>query len=222
MPYRMVRQQHLPAAIERGEVTWDEVDRIVECVVATLLRFDGVLSTASPSIDLLGRPEHRALAREAAARSVVLLRNEPVGDTPVLPLSTTQRLAVIGRLADTVNLGDGGSSDVWDLSCRTVLDGLRDRCGDVVHDDGSDVSRAAAVATEADVAIVVVGYTYLDEGEYIGETDASLTSMFPPGDEPDVVDRFHGQLHDLPPAEKPARMADRPRMFSRGGDRTYG
>ncbi len=100
---------------------------------------------------------------------------------------------MIGRLADTVNIGDGGSSDVWDLSCRTVLDGLRGAITDVVHDDGSDLGRATEAAASADVALVVVGYTYLDEGEYIGETDASLISLFPPGDEPDVVDRFQAQ-----------------------------
>ncbi len=219
MPYRMVRQQHLPAAIERGDVSWDTIDRSVERVIATVLRFDRVLSSPSPSIDLLGSPEHRSLAREAAGRSVVLLRNEPVDGAPVLPIDTSQRVAVIGRLADTVNIGDGGSSDVWDLSCRTVLDGVRDALADVTHDDGGDVERAATVAAAADVAVVVVGYTYLDEGEYIGETDSSLMAMFPQGDEPDVIDRFQGSLHDLPPAVKPPRLGERPRMFSRGGDR---
>ncbi len=218
MPYRMVRQQQLPAAIERGEVTWADVDRSVTRTIATLLRFDAVLSAPS-SADVIGAPEHRALAREAAARSVLLLRNEPVGGAPVLPLDPSCSVAVVGRLADTVNIGDGGSSDVWDLSCRTVLDGLRDAVATVTHDDGSDPARAATVAANADVAIVVVGYTYLDEGEYIGETDASLMSMFPPGDEPDVLDRFQALLAELPPTTKPGRMADRPRMFSRGGDR---
>ncbi len=219
MPYRMVRQQQLPAAIERGEVTWSDVDRSVTRTIATLLRFDAVLSTQSPT-DILGAPEHRALAREAAARSVLLLRNESVDGAPVLPLDPTRSVAVIGRLADTVNIGDGGSSDVWDLSCRTVLDGLRNAITTVTHDDGSDLARAATVAANADVAIVVVGYTYLDEGEYIGETDASLMSMFPPGDEPDVTDRFQAQLAALPSTTKPERMAERPRMFSRGGDRS--
>ncbi|MGB8858232.1 MAG: glycoside hydrolase family 3 N-terminal domain-containing protein [Ilumatobacteraceae bacterium] len=220
MPYRMVRQQHLPAAIERGEVTWADIDRSVARVISTLLRFDHVLSAPSPSIDILGTAEHRALAREAAARSVLLLRNQPVDEAPVLPLDPGWRVAAIGRLADTVNIGDGGSSDVWDLSCRSVLDGLRDVIGEVVHDDGSDLERAAAVAASTDVALVVVGYTYLDEGEYIGETDASLMSLFPPGDEPDVVDRFQGSLEGSPHPTKPARLGERPRMFSRGGDRT--
>ena len=220
MPYRMVRQQHLPAAIERGEVTWADVDRSVERVISTLLRFDAVLSTSSPEAAILGSPEHRALARETAGRSVLLLRNEAVDGAPVLPLDPTTRIAVLGRLADTVNIGDGGSSDVWDLSCRTVLDGLRDALTDVTFDDGTDLMRAAEVAASAAVALVVVGYTYVDEGEYIGETDSSLMALFPPGDEPDVVDRFQSQLDQLGSTTKPPRMADRPRMFSRGGDRS--
>ncbi len=218
MPYRMVRQQHLPAAIERGEVTWADVDRSVTRTIATLLRFDRVISGA-PQADVLGSPAHRALAREAAARAVVLLRNEPVDGTPLLPVDPSARVAVVGRLADTVNIGDGGSSDVWDLSCRTVLDGIRDACAAVTHHDGSDLAEAARVAADADVAIVVVGYTYVDEGEYIGETDSSLMALFPPADEPDVVDRFQAGLEGLPHTTKPPRMADRPRMFSRGGDR---
>ncbi len=219
MPYRMVRQQHLPAALEAGEVTWADVDRSVERVVSTLLRFDQVLTAPSPSEAALGSPEHRALAREVAGRSVLLLRNEAVEGSAVLPIAPSSRVAVFGTLADTVNIGDGGSSDVWDLSCRTVLDGLRSALADVTHDDGTDTERAAASAADADVAIVVVGYTYLDEGEYIGETDSSLFSLFPPADEADVVDRFQGRIEQLPATEKPGRMSDRPRMFSRGGDR---
>jgi beta-glucosidase len=220
MPYRMVRYQHLPAAIESGEVTWADVDRCVERVVATLLRFDAVLSAPSPSVDVLGAPEHRALAREVAARSAVLLRNEPVAGQTVLPLAAGQSLAVIGRLADAVNIGDGGSSDVWDLECRTVLDGLRAVVTDVAHDDGSDPARAATIAAAADVAIVVVGYTYLDEGEYIGESNPALSALLPSGDEPDALESYNEMLAGLPEYTKPEHLAGRGQMFSRGGDRT--
>lgn len=219
MPYRMVRAQHLRTALERGDVSWADVDRAVENVVATVLRFDDVLSTPSPPVDVLGSPAHRELAREVAGRSVVLLRNASVDGAPLLPLAPDGVVAVIGRLSDTVNLGDGGSSDVWDLDCHTVLAGLRDAGLDVVHDDGSDVARAAAVAGAAAMAIVVVGYTAEDEGEYIGETDPSLGALFPPADEPDTVDLFTAMLEDLPDTTKPDRLRDRPRMFSRGGDR---
>jgi beta-glucosidase len=208
MPFRMVRAQHLGEALERGDARWEDVDAAVSRIVGTLLRFDRVLSQV-PDPHVVGTAEHRALAREAAARSVVLLRNEPVGGTPVLPLSGGGTLAVIGRLGDAINLGDGGSSDVWDLDCHTVLDGLRTAAGAVAYDDGADVPRAAAVAAEADTAIVVVGYTYRDEGEQIGDGGSSFAQLFPPGDEPEVVERFEAMLAGLPPTTTPARVLER-------------
>ncbi|WP_436794722.1 beta-glucosidase family protein [Actinospongicola halichondriae] len=208
MPYRMVRQQHLADALERGDASWDDVDAAARRIVATLLRFDPVLTAPAPSPNVLCAPEHRDLAREVAGRSALLLRNEMVGDSPALPLAPGSRVAVVGRLADVVNLGDGGSSDVWDLDCVTVRAGLAD-VFDVTDDPAG-----------ADAAVVVVGCTYLDEGEYIGETDASLPAMFPAQDEPEVVARFEESIADLPTTVKPGRLDDRPRGFGTGGDRT--
>ena len=220
MPYRMVRAQHLRAALDSGEASWADVDSSVARIVATLLRFDDVLSAPRPGTEVVGSVQHRELAREVASRSVVLLRNELFGGSAVLPISPTTRLAVIGTLSDSINLGDGGSSDVWDLDCSTVLAGLRNVVADVVHDDGTDPSRVALAAAAADVAVVVVGYTYKDEGEYIGESDPSLPAMFPSSDEPHVADLFHASLADLPSTITPDRVADRPRGgFGVGGDR---
>jgi beta-glucosidase len=223
MPYRMVRAQHLPDALKDGRASWTDVDTAAERVVATLLRFDGVPSTPDPPASVLGAPEHRALAREVAGRSVVLLRNEPVGGTAVLPLASVggrrPRLAVLGRLANTVNLGDGGSSDVWDLDCHTILDGLA-AVADVAPADGSDIAGAAEIAAGADAAVVVVGYTCLDEGEYIGPPVASLADLFPPGDEPQVVERYRARVAALPPTTRPGHLEERPNAMSIGGDRT--
>jgi hypothetical protein len=154
---------------------------------------------------------------------VVLLRNEPVEGRPVLPLPAGTRLAVVGRLADRVNLGDGGSSDVWDLDCHTVAGGLRAEVGralsEVVVDDGDDLDLAAAVARSADAAVVVVGYTFEDEGEFIGQTDPALADLFPPGDDPDLVSST-SSIAARPPVITPERIGERPGGFSVGGDRT--
>lgn len=221
MPYRMVRQQHLRDALERGDAQCDDVDESARRVVSTLLRFDAVLSKAAPAPGVVGCEKHRSLAREVAARSVVVLRNESVGGVPLLPLSaSTDSIAVIGRLAAMVNLGDGGSSDVWDLDCHTVLDGLRAACEcAVTYDDGQDIGSAAVTASSADACVVVVGYTYRDEGEYIGDAGAGLAHLLPPADEPEVVDAFSSSIADLPPVQKPDRLAERPKGFSLGGDR---
>ena len=221
MPYRMIRAQHLTDALARGDASWADVDAAVTRVISTLLRFDDVIGAPAPPSSVVGSTEHRALAREVAARSVVLLRNELVGDHPMLPLPAAPgRVAVVGVLGNQVNLGDAGSSDVWDLECRTILDGLRAATSDVVFDDGTDIERACAVAEDADVVVVVVGTTYLDEGEYIGETDSELPKLFPPSDEPHVVDLYQESLTRLPTTVRPPRIADRPRGFGTGGDRT--
>lgn len=221
MPYRMVRMQHLPAALESGAASWADVDRAATCIVDTLLRFDAVLSAPNPDPAVVGSDDHRALAREVASRSVVLLRNEDVGGAPVLPLDPgAGRIAVLGRLADVVNLGDGGSSDVWDLDCTTILDGVQAVFDDVVHADGADVDDAVGLAAGAAVALVVVGYTAADEGEYIGATDPSLPAMFPKADEPEVVARFESFVADIAPITKPERLGERAMGFSVGGDRS--
>ena len=114
---------------------------------------------------------------------MVLLRNEPVGGRPLLPLdggATLSRLAVVGRLADLPNTGDHGSSDVRAPAVVTPLAGLRAALPEVeiVTPDADDPSGGAGAAG-ADAAIVVVGYTAEDEGEYVGSFDAEARHPVP-------------------------------------------
>jgi beta-glucosidase len=224
MPYRMVRAQHLPGALERGEASWADVDESVTRLIATLLRFDPVLGAPPPEPEVIGCAAHRDLARLAAARSTVVLRNDDIDGAPLLPLDPTvpTSVAVLGRLADEVNLGDSGSSDVWANDCRTVWQGMRQVFADGVLDDGADLDRAVAVAQAADVAVVVAGYTYLDEGEFIGGNQPELLALFPPADEAPVVARFQAEIAAVPPIDTPAHVASRGSGvgFAKGGDRT--
>ncbi|MGA2838114.1 MAG: glycoside hydrolase family 3 C-terminal domain-containing protein [Acidimicrobiales bacterium] len=173
MPFRQQRAQHLPAALESGGLAIADVDARVEATVATLLRFAEVVASV-PDRSVMASPAHRALAREAAVRSTVLLRNEG----RLLPVSPgLGRVAVLGRLAGVANLGDGGSSDVYPPDVSTLLDGVRGAfpSADVVHHDTD-----ASVADGADLAVVVVGLTKDDEGEFIDVgTSESMMTMFP-------------------------------------------
>jgi beta-glucosidase len=219
MPARMVRATGLPAALEAGEASWDDVDRAVGEVVATLLRFRSVLDQPAPPLDVLASPEHRALAREVAAKSVVLLRNEPVDGTPVLPLdaSALRRVAVLGRLAAVRNLGDGGSSDVLAPDAVTPLDGLRAALPgcEVVHADDD-----ATAAAGADAAVVVVGYTKADEGEYIGQDGTRhLRHLLPGPDDPELAAAFEASLAADPGPEPPPAVAGESIGLAEGGDR---
>jgi beta-glucosidase len=223
MPYRMVRAVHLAEQLERGEATWADVDAAVARIVSTLLRFDHVLSQPDPPRATIGAELHRTLAREVAGRSVLLLRNGECDGAPALPLSRSiGSIAVVGDLADTVNLGDGGSSDVYSLENVTVLAGVTAAVPNarVLHRDGSDVEGAVEAARGADAAIVVVGYTAEHEGEYIGDAGIDLAYLFPKADDPALVEAFEAEVADLPPTIKPPRVADRQDFgFSKGGDR---
>jgi hypothetical protein len=125
MPFRQQRMS-IAASARRRHVSEGDIDRPVTRVVETLLRFDGVLSRPAPAASIAASPEHRALAYEAAAKSIVLLKNGAAG-VPLLPLdaSRLKRIAVLGRLASIPNLGDRGSSNVIPPSVVTPLDGLR-------------------------------------------------------------------------------------------------
>ena len=222
----MIRAGHLPAALEGGDADWADVDRSVERVVATRKRFDAVLSQHAPDRSVLACPEHRSLAREAAAKSVVLLRNDPVDGQAVLPIDPDRlsTLALIGGLATAVNLGDGGSSDVWAPEVATVADGVRAALprAALSVDDGSDLGRAAALAASCALALVVVGYTRDDEGEFIGEfASAHLADLFPGADDPDLVASFEAGIATERLIEPPPHVAARGRSggFAEGGDR---
>ena len=210
MPFRMHYARDLGPLVEAGRVPRAQVDDAARRLLRTLVR--AAATTEPPSDgDLVAGWAHRALAREVAQRSMVLLRNEPIGGTPVLPLAAdVRRLAVIGPLADRVNTGDAGSSAVRPPDVTTPLAGLRAGFdGEIVDDDGQDPAAAATVAADADAAVVVVGYTSADEGEY---TDVSanpeLWSLFPPLDPDD------------PTAAKLSAALQSEARAGRGGDRT--
>jgi beta-glucosidase len=157
---------------------------------------------------------------------MVLLRNEPVDGRPVLPLSLAagSTLAVLGELAGAVNLGDGGSSDVWALDVVTPLDGLVAALPGVTvaTDDGTDPARAAAVAGTSDIALVVVGYTRADEGEFIGDSGtAHLGGLFPGADDPELVASYHEQISGQRHIKAPPHVVPRSGGvgFATGGDR---
>ena len=182
MPFRQQRAQKLAEAVASGELDISDVDARVAETFATFLRFARVFDT-SPPASVVGCAEHRALAREAAAASMVLLRNDAL-----LPLDTSalRKVAVLGPLAAAVNLGDGGSSDVRHTPDPvTLLAGLQaalEPAGvQVAHSDAD-----AAEASDADVAVVVVGYTRHDEGEFLGDGGDVFLELAPAMDHPEL------------------------------------
>lgn len=121
----------LPQAVADGAVTEDAVDACVRRILRAKLQiglFEDPYVDEDAARAVLADPAHRQVAREAAERSAVLLRNE--GD--LLPLDPAQlsSIAVIGPLADSRRDTLGPWVFDFDLDeTVTVLDGLRNRLG---------------------------------------------------------------------------------------------
>jgi beta-glucosidase len=97
----------------------------------------------------------KALARLATVESVVLLKNE--GNTLPLDRTKLKTIAVIGPWIDQVLLDWYSGTPPYAVS---TLQGIREAAGSgvkVLFADGSNPKETAALASKADVAIVVVG-----------------------------------------------------------------
>jgi beta-glucosidase len=177
MPFQMHFHRHLERLVESGEVPLERVNDAVLRILRQQLR---LVRAGDYAPSQIGSESNRAVAREAANKSIVLLQNK--GD--LLPLKRVKKLAVIGRLADTPNTGDTGSSSTRPAYVVTPLAGIQAALrgqADVLHDDGSDLARAAATARDADAVVLIVGFTHDDEGEFLDpSTMQELSRLFPP------------------------------------------
>lgn len=123
---------HLPRAVADGRVSIEAVDACVRRILEVKLRlglFDDPFVDEDRAREVLADPAHRQVAREAAQRSAVLLRNE--GHLLPLKAESLTSVAVIGPLADSKRDTLGPWVFDYDLDeTVTILDGLRARLGD--------------------------------------------------------------------------------------------
>jgi beta-glucosidase len=147
MPFRQRRAGRLPRELAAGRLDPGVVRTAATRILAAQLRHQAEVTEGVPSADVIASEAHRALARRVAARGMVLLRNELVDGSPMLPLraTSTGHVAVLGSLANAPNIGDVGSSAVRPPSTVSPLAGIRAALPDttISSDDGSDASRAA-------------------------------------------------------------------------------
>ncbi|SEH84954.1 MULTISPECIES: glycoside hydrolase family 3 C-terminal domain-containing protein [unclassified Leifsonia] len=141
---------------------------------------------------------HHALAREAAARSIVLLKNDAAADgsEPVLPLASGQRIAVIGAFAQKPRYQGAGSSMIRPTRLDDALTAIRDVAQDVTYAPGfslavdadpSETARlqreAVEAAASAEVAVVFAGLPARLESEGYDRDDIDL-----PADQVALID----------------------------------
>lgn len=195
--YRTLEQQ-----VTDGLVPMAEIDTAVRRVLTAKFRLG--LFDASPS-DLpdprltLRSPAHKALARQIADESAVLLENNGI-----LPLDPTRlnSVAVIGPNADFPVMGDYSWARPDRKEGVSVLDGLRSRLPSSVtvnyaegcdwwSQDSTGIADAVEAARKSDVVIAVVGTrsTFLGRGPRNSTTGEAfdLSSLELPGRQSDLL-----------------------------------
>ena len=225
MPYRMIRNAPITSALAEGLITEELVGSAVTRTLTTMLKFGvGQLPVNDRSVVLC--EEHLALSQEVAEKSMVLLKNDDVKGSALLPLNLAagSTIGVFGRLAGVRNIGDGGSSDVMAPNVVTPLQGITEHFADckVVHNPEEMLATQVAQAKQSDVAIIVVGYTKEEEGEFIGDSEdtAPMLSLIPRQDDPELAREYEKYMHEnhhYAPDE--LRIKSRNGTFSIGGDR---
>ncbi|KNY07961.1 glycoside hydrolase family 3 C-terminal domain-containing protein [Microbacterium sp. GCS4] len=164
----------LVAAVQAGDLAESVLDTAAARVI-DLARKAGERPAVEGPLDV---DAHHALAREAASRSIVLLKNEDA----ILPLAREQRIAVIGAFATEPRFQGAGSSLINPTRVDAALDALTEIGGDnVTYAAGfaveggavaasgrsADDLRAEAVdaASAAEIAVVFLGLPAAEESE---------------------------------------------------------
>lgn len=159
--------------VKSGVISQQRLDQAVARILRVKMR-TGIFDAPKPSErkhagnwDLLAAPEHRAVARDAVRKSLVLLKNE----NALLPLPSNARILVSGSGADNIGKQSGGWTLSWQGTGNTndhfpnassIFDGIRE----AVDAGGGNavLSENGEWTEQPDVAIVVFGEEPYAEG----------------------------------------------------------
>ncbi|MFE5661859.1 glycoside hydrolase family 3 N-terminal domain-containing protein [Streptomyces sp. NPDC056517] len=155
----------LTSEVESGRISTARIDDAVARVLTQKFRLGLFEKPYADTTNLpsIGSAEHRAVAREAVAKSQVLLKNEG----SVLPLKPAQKVYVAGSNADDLGNQAGGWTISWQGSSgrtttgTTILEGMRKAAPEAEIGWSKD---ASAPTDGYDVGVVVVGETPYAEG----------------------------------------------------------
>lgn len=165
--------EHVKELVENGEVPESVLDGAVDDILRIKFElglFDNPYQTNEErEKQAMLKDEYRALAREAAGKSIVLLKNE--GN--LLPLKADAKIGLFGALASD----QGQMTGAWSIGavpedCISIEDACKARGISCQYSaDGADAEKIAA---EADVLIAAVGEMKEESGEAASRADITL------------------------------------------------
>ena len=169
--------RELMKAVQSGKITEADVDARLDELLTLVFDTHAAVQSHSRTFDA---DAHHALARRAAAESIVLLKNE----NDLLPLAEGAKVAVIGDFAQTPRYQGAGSSAVNSIKVDTFLECLKesglasvgfapgfDRQG---KPDAAKQAEAVALAQKAEVVLLCLGLDEIKESEGLDRGDMRL------------------------------------------------
>jgi beta-glucosidase len=192
---------HLAGLVKSGKVPMEDIDEAVRRVLRAkfaLELFEHPYVDEGREASAMLRRESLELARSAAERSMVLLKNVPgPNGVPLLPLSKDGKsIALIGPLADDsasmlgawAGLGEG--KDVASLPAALAKQVgeehlLRAKGVNVIGGSDEDLNAAVATANKADLIILALGES---GGEMTGEA-TSRAHIGLPGRQQELLEK---------------------------------
>ncbi len=161
--------KNVTLAVERGDITEERIDDAVGRILTAKFAL-GMFNkkTPAPPVTTIGSKEHRKLAREAVAKSLVLLKN----NGKVLPIknkNTTIRVAGsaannIGRQSGAWTVEWQGIDGNWLLGATSILKGLTEGAGDGMKIEFNEHAEFSTHTPKANIGIAIVGESPYAEG----------------------------------------------------------
>jgi len=203
--------------VRAGDIPMSRIDDAVTRILRVKLRA-GLFDKGRPSsrplanqVAQIGAPEHRAVAREAVRKSVVLLKN----DKCLLPLSASTHVLVAGDGANDIGKQSGGWSISWQGTGNTNADfpgatSIYDGINAAVTAAGGQATFSVdgSFQTKPDVAVVVFGESPYAEWhgdikslEYRGPREEGVDIDRPA---PEVSPLFDEPVYETAPLTQPA------------------
>ncbi len=190
-----IYDEYLKQSLDQGKVSMEEIDDAVRRILRIKFML-GLFDDPYKYLDqqreknLVMSQDHLDFARDFAARSMVLLKN----DKQLLPIAkNTASIAVIGPLADSRRDMIGSWSAAGDYKKSvTLLEGIKNvlpsaqvnyaKGCDINSDDKSGFGKAAAIARRSSLVVLALGESASMSGEA-----ASRSSIRLPGVQEDLV-----------------------------------